>query len=171
MSKKRIHPDLASKLLKKKAEYEKVTALSELLPIFENAIVQNELSADRYCRIAERFGKLPLAWGINWQVGTPTNYPEEKHSQVGFVNVYINCHSLFGDDCASFGRESLAKELPSIKVHFYDSWNSNFYFLPAEVEDGLKQLESWYLATKESCDTYLKQKRKEDLERQLKELS
>jgi hypothetical protein len=49
--------------------------------------------------------------------------------------------------------------------------NSTFYFLPDECEDGLQKLEAWFVETKSKCDAYLKQKRKEDLERQLKELS
>lgn len=171
MTEKNIHPELAKKLDEKKAEYEKVTAFAALLPLFEKEIIANELKADRYCRITDRRGQLHFAWGVNWQISAPTNYPAETHAEVGFVSVYINTISIFGEDCASFAHTELAKALPSIGVHFYDSWNSHFYFLPSEAEAGLNRLEAWYLETKSKCDAYLKQKRKEDLERQLKELS
>lgn len=166
----KLHPTLQAKLARTKTEYQKVTAFAELLPMFSNKIIDGEFTGDNYSRICDRYGKLYLAWGVNWYTNTPTNYPKEKHSEVGFVNVYINTYSLFGDKCASFASQELGKVLPSISVHFYDGLNSTFYFLPHEAEDGLNKLESWFVETSAKCAEYLKQKRKAELERELEQL-
>lgn len=168
---KKINPELLSKIEKLKQKYQKVTSFSEALPLFSKRIIEDEIDGTNYCTLANSYGKLYCAWGINWYTNTPTNYPQEKHSEAGFVNVYINTYSLFGDDCSGLAHQELAKVLPSIKVHFFDSWNTSFYFLPSEAEAGLKQLEAWFVDTKAQCDSYLKKKRKEKLEQELKELS
>jgi len=164
-----IHPKLLDKLIKQKREYVKVTKFAELLPMYAEKIIQDEAAGEEYYQLASKHGKLYCAWGINWQTNTPTNYPEEKHSQVGFVNVYINCMSLFGDNCYKFAHEELAKT--PIKVHFYDSWNTTFYFLPEEAQEGLNLLEKWFVETHSKCDTYLKGERRKELEKELAELT
>lgn len=168
--KKKLHPKLVEKLDATRANYEKVTVFAELMPLFGNEIIEGEHTGETYFKLKDRFGKMYFAWGINWLTNTPTNYPTEKHSQVGFVNVYINAITLFGDDCHHFAHEELGKALPEIQVHFYDNLNSTFYFLPHEAEAGLKRLEQWYLQTKSKCDDYLKTKRKEALQRELEAL-
>lgn len=165
-----LHPKLSEKLNTQRAKYEKVTAFAELLPLFSHEIIEGEFTGDTYCKLKDRFEKLYCAWGINWYTNTPTNYPAEKHSQVGFVNVYINTYSLYGENCSQFASENLGKALSEIKVHFYDGLNSTFYFLPHEAEEGLKRLEQWYIDTKSKCDEYLKQKRKAQLEKELESL-
>lgn len=166
----KIHPVLADKLKKQKAIYEKVTKFAELLPLFSNRIIEDELTGEEYAKLDYKFGKLPLSWNINWYTNTPTNYPQEKHTEIGFVNVYINTHSLFGDKLASFASQELGKVIPSISVHFYDRLNSTFYFLPDEAEEGLKKLEQWYVETKDKCDAYLKEQRKIELQKELEKL-
>lgn len=165
-----IHPALNEKLIKQKKLYVKVTEFAKLLPSFEETIIENEFTADKYCRLGYHHGKLPLDWNINWYTNTPTNYPKEKLTEVGLVNVYINCMSLFGDNCYQFGHQELTKVLPEIKVHFYDHWNSTFYFLPEEARDGLDKLEQWYISTKEKTQEYLKNKRLEELRLELEKL-
>jgi hypothetical protein len=169
--KAKIHPDLQSKLEEQKEIYEKVTAFAELLPMFSKTIISNELSGDGYCELTKKYGQIYLDWGVNWIVCTPHNYPEEKSPHPGLVNVYINCMSLFGDKLYHFARGELAMALPGITVHFYDSLNSTFYFLPEEVEDGLKKINDWYVSTKHRVDAEIKKMKKAELERQLKELS
>jgi hypothetical protein len=167
----KIHPKLKDKLRVTRVTYEKVTKFAELLPMFRDVIIESEITGECYHRLGYKFGSLYLAWGINWYTNPPTNYPEEKSNEVGFVNVYINCISLFGDDCYSFAHVELAKVLSSIKVHFYDDMNSTFYFLPSEVDDGLAKLDAWYIETKSKVGGYLKQKKKAELEKQLMEIS
>jgi len=162
---------LVEKLDAMKAKYEKVTAFADLLPLFQSRIIADELTGESYARLSDYAGRLYCAWGVNWQTSTPTNYPQEKHSQVGFVNVYINSYSLFGDKLYEFASQKLGEVLPSIEVHFYDALNSNFYFLPHEAEAGLKKLEAWYLDTKAQCDAQLKKMRVEELQRELEALS
>jgi len=142
-----------------------------LLPLFSEEIIAREYTDESYCKLADRFGKLYCPWGINWSTNTPTNYPTEKHSQIGFVNVYINNVSLFNDDCYQFACVELGKILPEIQVHFYDSLNTNFYFLPHEAEAGLKRLEQWFIETYAKSAEYRKQKRKEELQRELEKLT
>lgn len=168
---KELHPKLAEKLQATRAEYEKVTAFAKLLPLFSAEIIEGEFTGETYCKLNRSFGKLYCAWGINWYTNTPTNYPTEKHSQVGFVEIYINNMSIFNDALYQFASEELGKVLPEIQVHFYDRLNSTFYFLPHEAEAGLKRLEQWFIETKAQCDDYLKKKRKEELQRQLEKLS
>jgi hypothetical protein len=166
-----IAPPLIEKLAAKKAEYEKVTAFAALLPLFRNRIISEELTVESFARLSDYAGKLYCAWGVNWYTNTPTNYPQENHSQVGFVNVYINSYALFGDKLSSFASQKLAEVLPSIEVHFYDALNSMFYFLPHEADAGLKKLEEWYLDTRAQCDAQLKRLRVEELTRELESLS
>ena len=166
-----IHPQLEQKLNETRAKYKKVTAFSKLLPMFAKTIIFDELTGEDFSQLAYRHKKLYLAWGINWYTNTPTNYPTKNHSEVGFVCVYINCISLFGDDLYTFAHEQLFELLPNIQVHFYDNLNSTFYFLPSEVEVGLDKLNEWYENMLLQCDAYTKKKRKAELERQLEELS
>ncbi len=166
-----IAPQLVEKLAATKAKYEKVTAFAALLPMFKGRIISEELTGESYAKLSDYAGKLYCAWGVSWYTNTPTNYPEQKHSQVGFVNVYINSISLFGVKLYDFASQKLGEVLPSIDVHFYDAMNSNFYFLPHEAEAGLKKLEAWYLDTKAQCDAHLKKMRVEELKRELEGLS
>lgn len=170
---KKIHPTLATKLLQQKKKYEKITAFAELFPQYSRNILDYESTGESYFKLTERHKSLYLAWGACWQVSPPTNYPEDQldSKPFGLVSVYINVISLFGDSVPhSFGHSSLGDVLKGIKVHFYDSWNSTFYFLPEELEEGLDKLNDWYVDTKAKIEPYLKQKRKEELEKQLKEL-
>lgn len=166
-----IAAPLIEKLAAMKAKYEKVTAFAALLPLFQDRIISEELTGESFAKLSDRAGKLYCEWGVNWYTNTPTNYPQEKHSQVGFVNVYINNYALFGDKLSRFAHQKLAEVLPSIEVHFYDALNSTFYFLPQEAEAGLKKLEAWYLDTKAQCDAQLKKLRVEELRRELAGLS
>lgn len=170
---KKIHPTLATKLLQQKKNYENITAFAELFPQYSRQILDCEYTGESYCKFTEHHKSLPLNWGVNWRVNPPTNYPEDQldGKPYGLVSVYINVISLFGDSVPySFGHSSLADVVSDIKVHFYDSWNSTFYFLPEELEEGLNKLNDWYIGTKSKIEPYLKQKRKEELEKQLKEL-
>lgn len=166
-----IAQPLIEKLAAQKAKYEKVTAFAALLPLFRNRIISEELTGESYAKLSDYAGRVYCAWGVNWHTNTPTNYPTENHSQGGFVNVYINTYSLFGDKLASFASQKLGEVLPSIEVHFYDALNSTFYFLPHEAEDGLKKLEAWYLGAKAQCDAHLKRMRVEELKLELEKLS
>ncbi|WP_395055233.1 hypothetical protein [Polaromonas sp.] len=166
-----LNEKLVEKLAATKAKYEKVTAFAALLPLFKDRIISDELTGESYAKLSDYVGQMYCAWGVSWYTNTPTNYPEEKHSQVGFVNVYINSISLFGDKLYDFARQKLDEVLPSIDVHFYDAMNSNFYFLPHEAEAGLKKLEAWYLDTKAQCDAQLKKLRVAELQRELEGLS
>lgn len=148
----------------------KVTEFAELLPVFADIIIRDEITGSSYCRLGERFGKLPLDWGINWQTTKPTNYPDDYPEFTGAINVYINSYSLFGDKCAAFGRKELKAIIGKIKVFFFDHWNTTFYFKPDEVEEGLKTLEAWYVQTCEGVGEYLKQERKKELEAELSKL-
>lgn len=163
----KIAAPLIEKLATLKAKYEKVTAFAALLPMFQSRIISDELTGESYAKLSDYAGKLYCAWGVNWYTNTPTNYRQESHSQVSFVNVYINSYALFGDKLSSFASQKLAEVLPSIDVHFYDALNSTFYFLPHEAEAGLKKLEEWYLDTKKACDAQLKKMRVEELQREL----
>lgn len=167
----KLNEKLSEKLAAKKTKYEKVTAFAALLPLFQDRIISEELTGESYAKLSDHAGKLYCAWGVNWRTHTPTNYPEETHSQVGFVNVYINTYALFGDKLSSFASKKLGEVLPSIEVHFYDALNSTFYFLPHEAEAGLKKLEEWYLDTKTQCDAQLKKMRVQELRRELENLS
>ena len=167
----KIAAPLLEKLAAMKAKYEKVTAFAALLPMFRGWIISDELTGESSAKLSDYAGKLYCAWGVNWYTNTPTNYPQEVHSQVGFVNVYINTYALFGDKLSGFSSQKLGEVLPSIEVHFYDALNSTFYFLPHEAEAGLKKLEEWYLDTKAQCDAQLKKLRVEELKRELEGLS
>jgi len=166
----KIHPVLAAKLVNQKVKYQKVTKFAQLLPLFSERIIEDEIDGLSYYKLSGFYGRLTCTWGINWYITTPTNYPKKEHKEVGFVNVYINTYSLFGEKLASFASQELHKAIPSISVHFYDAMNSTFYFLPDEAEEGLKKLEQWYVETKSKCDDYLREKRKIELQKELEKL-
>lgn len=171
MNRIKIHPTLQEKLLKTKEDYIKVTAFAELLPMYSTEILRNEAKGDRFFQLSSYHKKIYAAWGINWYTNVPNNYPAKTSEHEGFVNIYINCMSLFGDELYGFAHETLADALCGIKVHFYDRMNSTFYFLPEEAEEGLDKLNDWYISTKEKTDSYLKQIRKEKLQSELDKLN
>lgn len=166
-----IHPTLKKKLDEKKKKYMKVSAFAELLPMFANRIIDNEYTGEYYNKFQDYYGKLPLAWGVNWYTNTPTNYPTETHKEVGFVNVYINTYSLFGSELSNYASLELSEAIREIRCHFFDYLNTTFYFLPDEAEAGLKRLEQWYVETKSKTDAELRRQRKAALERELESLN
>lgn len=170
MSTSKIHPKLALKLSNDKEKYKKVTAFAKLLPMYEDVIIGNEYTGECFCKLSNHYDKICFDWGINWYVNTPTNYKKEITDKIGFVSVYINCIVLFGESMYSFAQQELSKTIPNIKVHFYDVYNTTFYFLPSEVEEGLFKLNEWFISVKSKQDEYLKQKKIKKLEEQLLKL-
>jgi hypothetical protein len=171
MTTHKIHPKLVEKLKQTRIKYAKVSAIAERIPLFAENIINNEIDGDSYCRLADRFGQLYCAWGINWQTYRPLNYPEARGFPGAYVVVYINAMALFPEDCYHFATTELGKILPLIKVDYYDNLNSTFYFLPEEVDEGLQKLEAWYIQTQSQCAEYRKTQRKAELLRELEDLA
>lgn len=166
----KLHILLAEEMEAQYKNYLEVTAFAKMFHQYSHIIVSRAFTADMYCNFADQYKTLPLAWGICWNPHMPTNYPYDKMQHKGYVSVYINCMSLFGDNFYHPAIEELAFVKNSIRCFYYDNMNSTFYFLPEELPDGLEKLHDWYVATKAKIEPYLKQKKKEELEKQLKAL-
>lgn len=166
----KLHPTLQNRLKATKERYQKVTEFAELLPMFADQIISSEYDGDGYCSLARNYKGMYFNWDINWSVHRPTNYPENQPCEIGLVNVYINCMSLFHDDVYAFARSELDKTVGKIKCYFYDDLNNTFYFTPDEVEAGLDAIVEWYNSTKAQVESLLKELKRKELERQLKEL-
>ncbi len=166
----KLHPALQTRLKETKERYEQVTLFAEKLPMFADQIISSEHTGDSYCSLARHYKGMYFNWDINWGAHRPTNYPEDQPCEIGLVNVYINCMSLFHDDLYSFARSELDKVVGKIKYYFYDDLNSTFYFKPDEVEAGLDAIVEWYNSTKAYADAQLKEIKRKELKRQLKEL-
>lgn len=165
----KIIAELEEKLTAKRKEYEKVTKLAEQLPMFKNEIVRREITGDRYEELASHYKGVYFGWGINLRVSEPTNYEGEYKDQVT-VEVYCNCISMFGEDLYNYANRTLHISMQDVPMFHNDALNSTFYFEPHQVELGLDTIVAWYNEVKAKGDIILKQKRKEELERQLKAL-
>jgi hypothetical protein len=165
----KIIAELEEKLVAKRKKYEKVTKLAEQLPIFKNQIVSREITGDHFEELASHYKGVYFAWGIILYVNVPTNYEGEYKDQVT-VSVYCNCISMFGEDLYNYANRTMHEAMKDVPMFHNDVLNSTFYFEPHQVENGLDAIVAWYNEVKAKGDVILKQKRKEELERQLKEL-
>lgn len=160
---------LEKRLADKRKKYEKVTKLVELLPMFKDRIISNEITGDRFEELASHYKGVYFAWGINLGVNEPTNYEGDYKGQL-HVSVYCNCISMFGEDLYNYANRTMHEAMKNVPMFHNDAMNSTFYFEPHQVEHGLDTIVTWYNEVKAKGDIILKQKRKEELERQLKEL-
>jgi len=160
---------LEKKLADKRKKYEKVTKLVELLPMFKDRIISNEITGDHFEEIASHYKGVYFAWGVNLGVNEPTNYEGDYKGQL-YVSVYCNCISMFGEDLYNYANRTMHEAMKNAPMFHNDAMNSTFYFEPHQVENGLDTIVTWYNEVKAKGDIILKQKRKEELERQLKEL-
>lgn len=165
----KIIAELETKLANKRKKYEKVTKLVELLPMFKDRIISNEITGDRFEELASHYKGVYFAWGVNLGVNEPTNYEAEYKGQL-HVSVYCNCISMFGEDLYNYANRTMHEAMKDVPMFHNDAMNSTFYFEPHQVEYGLDAIVAWYNEVKAKGDIILKQKRKEELERQLKEL-
>lgn len=165
----KIIAELETRLANKRKKYEKVTKLVELLPMFKDRIISNEITGDRFEELASHYKGVYFAWGINLGVNEPTNYEGEYKDQL-HVSVYCNCISMFGEDLYNYANRTMHEAMQNVPMFHNDAMNSTFYFEPHQVENGLDTIVAWYNEVKAKGDAILKQKRKEELERQLKEL-
>jgi hypothetical protein len=74
---------------------------------------------------------------------------------------------MFGDDVYSETNASVDKLAKEIDCYYYDYLNSSFYFLPEQLEAGLDKINDWYVTTKGSIESILKQKKIEKLQAEL----
>jgi hypothetical protein len=164
-----MHPKLQARLDEKEATYKKVTAFAELLPMFESEIIYREYTGDRYHDLGTGYKGVYFAWGINYSIHEPTNY-EGLYDGTPTVSVYCNCISMFGNDLYSYANKKMHEAMQNVPMFHNDILNSTFYFELHQIENGLDAIVAWYNEVKAEGDIILKQKRKEELERQLKEL-
>lgn len=165
-----MHPILKERLELKTKVYEKVSVFAEMLPLFADKIIACEHTKDIYCPLGDRYKNLYLAWGINWQVTRPTNFPDDRTYEEGVICIYINCMTMFNEDLYHMAQDKLKEHMKDIPVYFYDGWNSTYYFKPHELEVGLEALNNWYLDTKANVEVYLKEKRRKELQAELEKL-
>lgn len=165
----KIIAELETRLANKRKKYEKVSKLVEQLPMFKDRIISNEITGDRFEELASYYKGVYFAWGINLRVNEPTNYEGGYKDQVT-VDVYCNCISMFGEDLYNYANRTMHEAMKDVPMFHNDAMNSTFYFEPHQVENGLDSIVAWYNEVKAKGDAILKQKRKEELERQLKEL-
>jgi hypothetical protein len=167
---KEIHPTLLKKLAETKDKYEKVTAFAEMLPLFAKEIVYQELTGQGFAQLAQIYKQTPFSWGVNWYTNRPTNFPEDQPCDLGVVQVYINCCSLFHKDLYSFASKELHEAMKDIPCYFADHLNSTYYFKPNEVEVGLEALNAWYLKVKETGQQQLNEQKRKRLLKELEQL-
>jgi hypothetical protein len=172
MKRSEIHPELLEKLNDAEQRYKKATALATRLPLFASRIITNEFTGNDYCTLSDRYKALPLSWGICWNPHSElTNRKQPlKPEERGVVQVYINCYSLFPDECYAAAQGSLAELITSIKVFYFDFMNTNFYFKPEEVEAGLEALNDWYVTMRGRVSEIQQAKRKTELLAELAKL-
>lgn len=165
----KIIAELETRLANKRKKYEKVTKLVEQLPMFKDRIISNEITGDRFEELASHYKGVYFAWGINLGVNEPTNYEGEYKDQL-HVSVYCNCISMFGEDLYNYANRTMHEAMKDVPMFHNDVLNSTFYFEPHQVELGLDTIVAWYNEVKSKGEIILKQKRKEELQRQLKEM-
>jgi hypothetical protein len=167
---KNIHPKLAERLTKLKDKYKRVTEFAELLPIFEERIIEYEFTKDQHCVLSSHYKDLDFGWNVNWITQVPFNFPEYEECHRGLICIYINCIVLFHEDVYDLAYRELETVMKEVPCYFVDHLNSTFYFKPEEIEDGLEALHTWYLKVKSEGATYIKEKKRRALMQQLEEL-
>jgi hypothetical protein len=166
-----IEPTLQDKLVLKAEEYKKCTEFADKIPLFADRIILSEATGEFYFKLADRYKETYFAWGINWQVNKAINHPKKLPMPQGLVNIYINCYHIFGEDVYSETNASVNKLATEIECYYYDDSNSSFYFLPEQLEAGLEKINDWYVTTKGSIDSILKQKKIAKLQAELLNLT
>lgn len=165
-----IHPELEERLYQMHKKFEKVTSFAKLLPLYSNEIISKEYTGDTYCSLSNHYKNMYFPWDIAWQTHKPTNFPDDRTYEEGTICIYVNCMSLFSEAVYHMARDKLIEHMKDIPVYFYDGWNSTYYFKPHELEVGLEALNNWYLDTKSNVETYLKEKRRKELQAELEKL-
>ncbi|ASJ79228.1 hypothetical protein P26059A_0076 [Curvibacter phage P26059A] len=170
MKRSEIHPDLLVELKKTEEKYKKVTAFADKLPLFSKNIVRDELTGESYSRLTSWYKTLNLQWGVNWEVNVELTNRDTplKKDEIGLVAVYINCYSMFPDDCYATAYRTLHSA--DIKSFYVDWMNSTFYFKPSQVEAGLEVLHDWYLKITSQIKEIQQAKRKAELQAELAKL-
>jgi hypothetical protein len=162
-----ISPELQEKLVSKVKNYKACTEFSKLLYLFKSTIIREGITGECYYTLADRYKQTYFAWGINWQVTKGVNHPENLPMPRGLINVYINCFSMFGDEVYNETNASINELAKVVNCYYYDELNSSFYFLPEQLENGLKFINDWYVKTKGSIEGILKQKKIAKLQAEL----
>ena len=62
------------------------------------------------------------------------------------------------------------KAADNIPIFFYDKANTTFYATDEQITELLEALNKWYVKATKENEKYLKQQKKEKLEKQLKEI-
>ena len=162
-----IHPELQADLISIVNEYKEVTEFAELIPLFSDEIISNELTSKSYCKLSDTYKQTYFAWGINWQTDKACNHPENLPMPFGLINIYINCINMFGDKVYTETNTSINELAKVVNCYYYDGLNSSFYFLPSQLEAGLELINDWYVKTKGSIEGILKQKKIAKLQAEL----
>jgi hypothetical protein len=158
--------------LKKKME--KAELFAAKFPFLEKAIIEHKWTGEEtHSKLTDTYKDMYFGWGLYRTFYTYesskeniTNYRGEPYQ--GYLNhVYINTLSQY--DChENFGIEDICKKVP---VFFFDYLNTRFYVEDAHLESFLNELNSWYLSAKEQAVIFKKESKRQQLEKQLAELT
>ena len=132
--------------------------------LFEEYILENNLTENDYLCFGKRYKNLYLSWGI-YRCYFSKNKREITNSENGYEgylwNIYVNTLDLYNSH-KKYGLNDLRKH-----VFYLDDINSTFYCTDEQIENFLNELNSWYLSALEECKASIKQEKIKKLENEL----
>ena len=136
---------LEKELTEQRVKLEKVQALADRFPIFEDYIFKN-MKTSETGKFGDRYKGLRLDWGINrYLYKSNTNITNYNKPYKGYLfNIYINSLNIY-DSHKEYG---LYKAMESVEIFHCDTSNTSFYIEDNHIEAVLEALSAWHTQAK-----------------------
>jgi hypothetical protein len=150
---------------------EQAEEFAEKFPHFANIIISNKYTMqDNWVRLSNFYKNMPFPWGINrgyFNSNTDRNINNyEKPHDCYLWNIYINTLTLYNEH-VNFGLYDIVND---VDVFFLDKANSTFYATDDQIIPLLDRLVEWYNGVSDKLKEFNKNKRINELKRELEEL-
>lgn len=151
----------------------KAEEFAKKLPVFADRILKNKYTGEEaHLCFGDFYKETPIKYGIYREY---YNYPREMSDPAfenakiiefqGFLfKIYVSCRALF-NMYENFG---LYEKMGTVDIFYIDKMN--FYVTDENIEHFLETLNNWYVEALEKSREYSKQKRKEELLKELEGL-
>ena len=154
-----------------KIKMEKAELFAEKLPFFKDIILSMKLTAeDDNVKLGNRYKGMPLDWDIRRFYYCSKSKPFMTNNNGDycgyFFNIYINSLSMFN----VHENFDLFQSISKSNYFYYDRLNTTFYISDDNIECFLEELLTWYNKARAQVSEYNKNKRKEELLKELDNL-
>ncbi len=143
---------------------------AQRFPAFSEKIIRNKFTNDFTGEIASSYKGMYFGWGIKRYFYTKKeniiNYKGDFSPQY-LWNLYINEYSLFHDERTDTGLRNVAN---TTEIFFFDQLNTTFYATDVQLMPLLDALSEWYEKAVVINNEFRKEKKKQNLMKQLEDL-